>query len=95
LRRIQDWATGGLWPDFTILLDCEIEVASSRMKARAGTGDRIEQESRRFHERVRRGYLELAQAAPKRFIVVNANGPFQEVITNFRAAFADALTGHC
>ena len=95
LRRIQDWATGGLQPDFTILLDCEIEVASSRMKARAATGDRIEQESRRFHERVRGGYLELARAAPKRLIVINANGPLQEVITNFRVAFAEALTGHC
>ncbi len=95
LRRIQDWATGGLCPDFTILLDCEIEVASSRMQARAATGDRIEQESGSFHERVRGGYLELARAAPERFIVVNANGPLQEVVTNFRVAFAEALTGHC
>jgi dTMP kinase len=94
LRRIQDWATGGLWPDFTILLDCEVGVAAGRMKAREGTEDRIEQESRRFHERVRVGYLELARSAPERFIVLDANRPLQEVIVNFRVTFAQALMGH-
>jgi dTMP kinase len=93
LRRIQDWATGGLWPDFTILLDCEVEVAAGRMKARAGTEDRIEQESRRFHERVKEGYLELARSSPKRFVVLDANRPLQEVIMNFRAAFPESLLG--
>ena len=89
LRRIQDWATGGLWPDITILLDCEVDVASGRMKARVGTEDRIEQESRRFHERVKDGYLELARSAPERFLVLDANKPLQEVVTSFHAAFAE------
>jgi dTMP kinase len=94
LRHLQDWATGGLWPDFTILLDCDLEVASSRLKARAGAADRIEKESRDFHERVKDGYLELARSAPHRFIVLDANRPLREVIKNFRSAFTEALRRH-
>jgi len=91
LRQIQDWGTGGLWPDLTILLDCDVGVASRRMKARKETEDRIEQESRLFHQRVREGYIELARSAPERFVVVNANRALEEVIVEFRAAFVEAL----
>jgi dTMP kinase len=91
LRQLQEWAAGGLWPDYTILLDCDIDVASSRVKDRAGAADRIEREDRRFHERVREGYLELARSAPGRFIVLDGNRPLEEVIANFRNAFVEAL----
>jgi dTMP kinase len=94
LRDLQDWATGGLWPDVTILLDCDIDVASSRMIARSGTTDRIEKENRHFHERVRAGYLELARSAPDRFIVLDGNRPLHEVILNFRTALIEALGRH-
>jgi dTMP kinase len=91
LRQIQDWGTGGLWPDLTILLDCDVGVASSRMKARNEAEDRMEQESGLFHQRVREGYLELARSAPERFVVVDANRALPEVILNFRAALVEAL----
>jgi dTMP kinase len=90
LRQIQGWATGGLLPNLTILLDCDIEVASARMKARELTGDRMEQESRSFHERVREGYLQLARLDPDRFVVLDANQPLEQVIADFRAVFLDA-----
>jgi dTMP kinase len=92
LRRIQDWTTGGLWPDLTILLDCDIDIASGRMKARKETEDRIEQESRLFHQKVRDGYLHLARSMPKRFVVLDANRALQEVMASFRAAFLGAMT---
>jgi dTMP kinase len=91
LRQIQDWCTGGLWPDLTVLLDCDVGVASSRMKARKETEDRIEQEGRLFHQRVREGYLELARSAPERFLVVDANRALREVIADFRVALVEAL----
>jgi dTMP kinase len=91
LRQIQDWGTGGLWPDLTILLDCDVGVASSRMKARKETEDRIEQEGRLFHQRVRDGYLELARSAPERFLVVDATRALREVIADFRVALVEAL----
>jgi dTMP kinase len=92
LCQLQDWATGGLWPDFTVLLDCDVAVASSRLKDRAGAADRIESENLRFHERVREGYLELARSAPGRFIVVDGSRPIEEVTMNFRTAFVEALS---
>lgn len=92
LRDLQDWGTGGLWPDVTILLDCDIDVASGRVTARSETTDRIEKENRRFHERVRAGYLELARSAPERILVLDATKPLHEVIPNFRAAFLEALS---
>jgi dTMP kinase len=91
LRQLQEWAACGLWPDYTILLDCDIDVASSRLKDRAGAADRIERENRRFHERVREGYLELARSEPRRFIVLNGNQPLEEVIMSFRSTFVEAL----
>jgi dTMP kinase len=95
LRQIQDWGTGGLWPDLTILLDCDVGVASWRMKARKETEDRIEQENRLFHQRVREGYIELARSAPERFVVVDANRALEEVIVEFRAALVEALPRGC
>jgi dTMP kinase len=92
LRQIQDWGTGGLWPDLTVLLDCDVGVASSRMKARNEAEDRMEQESRLFHQRVREGYLELARSAPERFVIVDAHGALPQVIVEFRAALVEALT---
>jgi thymidylate kinase len=46
----------------------------------------MEQEDRAFHQRVRDGYLELARSEPKRFTVLNADKPLQEVITDLRLA---------
>lgn len=92
LRRIQHWATGGLWPDLTILLDCDVDIAAKRMKARKGNEDRIEQENRDFHQRVREGYLQLARTAPKRFVVVDGSRALPDVLSSFRETFLQALT---
>jgi dTMP kinase len=93
LQRILDWATGGLQPHLTVLLDCEVAIASSRMSGRKGQEDRIEQEDRSFHQRVREGYLELARSAPERFLVVDGNRRLEEVRANFRESFVAALKG--
>jgi dTMP kinase len=91
LRRIQDWATGGLWPHHTILLDCDVDIALSRMHNRKGAQDRIEQEKSSFHRRVREGYLQLAELEPNRFIVLNTSRPLDEVIQEFREAILHRL----
>lgn len=87
LRRIQDWATGGLQPHRTIVLDCGVETAFQRLEFRNIAKDRIEEESRAFHQRVRKGYLQLASAEPERFIVLNAEQSIEEVIRQFRKVF--------
>ncbi|SPJ13963.1 Thymidylate kinase [Syntrophobacter sp. SbD2] len=88
LRIIQEWTTKDLWPDRTILLDCDIDTAMSRLGARDGTDrDRIEQEDRIFHHKVRKGYLELAEKEPERFLVLDGSKPLEEVIKEFYERF--------
>jgi dTMP kinase len=63
-------ATQGLKPNLTILLDIPVGEGLARKMARRQ--DRFEQETTAFHQRVREGYLELAAAEPKRWLVVDA-----------------------
>ena len=83
LRRINSFATGGLAPDRTILLNVSPEVSAKRMRAReaaTNTGaDRMEKAGDDFHFRLRRGFLELAAAEPERFSVIQADGGVEEV----------------
>ncbi len=62
LRNLCDIATAGLQPDLVFVLDVAWPTASSRMTGRNLNLDRIEGEAAGFHERVRRGFLELAKA---------------------------------
>jgi dTMP kinase len=88
LRMIQEWTTKDLWPDKTILLDCDMDAALSRLGARnGGDRDRIEQEDRLFHQKVRNGYLALAEKEPERFLVLDASKPLEEVIAEFYERF--------
>lgn len=76
LRSTMEFATGGIEPDLTVLLDVDLEVARARLGDQM---DRIEGAGAAFHERVRRGYLELAAADPDRWVVVDAGGTVDEV----------------
>ena len=76
LRALNAFATGGLVPDLTLLLDIPVEEGFRRLAARPPAAeDRIERAERAFHERVRQGYLELARSEPVRFRVLPTAGP--------------------
>ena len=85
IDRLNKAVTAGLRPDLTLLLDCPIETGLQRIQRRSsgmsfeGGPDRMEAESRSFHERVRQGYLSLAAADPVRIRVVDAAGGVEEV----------------
>lgn len=83
IRRINSFATGGLMPDKTVLLDVSPEVSAKRMRAReaaTNTGaDRMEKAGDDFHARLKKGFLELAAAEPERFSVIPADGSVEEV----------------
>jgi dTMP kinase len=64
-------ATQGLKPDLTILLDIPVEEGLARKMARKQ--DRFEQETLTFHQKVREGYLKLAAAEARRWLVVDAS----------------------
>jgi dTMP kinase len=68
---LSEWATGGLVPDLVVLLDVDPAVGLGRASAR-GEIDRLEAEAVAFHQRVRRGFLDLAAANPQRYLVVDA-----------------------
>ena len=78
LRGIIHYATGGLTPDLTLLLDLEPEVGLQR-RLDAGGLNRLDAYDIDFHHRVRAGYLELVKADPDRWIIVDAGRPFEEV----------------
>jgi dTMP kinase len=82
IDTINSVATCGRWPDLTILMDLPVDVAFDRARLRTstlGVEDRIEDESRDFHERVRNGYLELAKRYPERIKVVDATQSVESI----------------
>src|SRR5436190_13353430 len=79
LRALNDWATGSLRPDLTRLFDIERETGVRRARGRGGAELRCEAEDPRFYRRVREGYLTLAAAEPRRFVVIDGNGSIEEV----------------
>lgn len=79
LEQINEPATAGLAPDLVLLLDFQCETGMDRI-SRSGRGaDRIEREAQEFHRKVRSGYLNLAGRDPRRYRVIDANGPVEEV----------------
>ena len=83
LRVANDFACEGLRPDVTFLLEVSPEVSASRMRTREVAthteADRIEKAGDDFHERLRRGYAELAEAEPERIVRIDANGTIDQV----------------
>jgi dTMP kinase len=76
VAELSRWATDGLKPQLTVLLDVDPTVGLARA---TGDPDRIEQESLRFHQAVRQGFLELAAAEPQRYLVLSATGAPDDV----------------
>lgn len=76
---LSSWATGGLKPDLVVLLDVEPQTGLSRVESRSEGVDRLEAESIAFHERVRYAFLDLAAADPKRYLVLDASRPAEEI----------------
>ena len=72
LRALNRAATGGLEPDLTLLLDLAPAAGLARRTRAALPANRLDREPEAFHARVRARYLELAAAAPERFVVLDA-----------------------
>jgi dTMP kinase len=76
IKSLSLWATEGLLPELTVLLDVTPEVGRTR---RGEVHDRLESEEDDFHARVREHYLQLAAADPGRYLVVDASLPAEEI----------------
>lgn len=84
VRYVSEWATEGLRPDLTILLDLDATAARARLDRARTRYDRLEAEASEFHDRVRTAYLELAAAEPGRFLVVDGSLPADDIAATIR-----------
>ena len=91
VRGLSEWATEGLAPDLTILLDLDADAARGRLDEARTRYDRLEAEASEFHDRVRAAYLALAEAEPARFLVVDASRPVDEIAGDIRGRVASLL----
>jgi dTMP kinase len=92
IRTLSRWATQGLVPDLTILLDLPPEVGLARARGRA-VADRLESESLEFHQRVRQAFIALAEAEPDRYLVVDARHTADEIAAQIRQRVTELLSG--
>ena len=93
LRKITEFATGGLTPDLTIYLDIPVEEGLNRKQHAsahdAGEWNRLDREAIEFHRRVRQGYLSLAAAEPERWNLLDARRSIEEVQGEIQKAVYD------
>lgn len=92
VRAINRLATGGVMPNLTLVLDLPVAVVRARLAARGEAHDRLEREDDGFFERVRQGYLDLANAEPKRILVLD--GAEDPATVHARTRDAIRATGH-
>ncbi len=88
VRELNVWATGGLVPALTVLIDLSAAVGRAR---RGGVHDRLEAEADEFHGAVREHFLALAEADPDRYLVVDGERSPEEIHELVRARVATLL----
>lgn len=95
LRGVCNFATGGLLPDITLLLDIPANIGLARQRYL----NRIEEENGEFHIRVRNGFLKLVEDEPDRFLVLDACLPIselcQKIVEELHRRFGFRLSAPC
>jgi dTMP kinase len=91
LRAITRFATGGLVPDITFLLDIDVQEGLNRRINGADEMNRLDLEAIAFHQRVRDGYHQMAAAEPDRWVVVDAGQSPEEIQRELRAITLERL----
>ena len=87
VEQVNRWATGDLRPHLTVVLDLEPQAGLGRFTER----DRIEGQSLEFHQRVRQGFLRLAEADPDHYLVLDARQPVDAIAASIRERVAPLL----
>jgi len=90
LHSIVNFATGGLKPDLSILLDLDVEIGLMRRQKEGGI-NRLDSFAVEFHQRVRTGYHELVTAEPERWVIVDASREFEEVQETLRNVILEKI----
>ncbi|MEO9322745.1 dTMP kinase [Nocardioides sp. C4-1] len=87
VEAVARWATTGLRPHLTVVLDLEPEAGLGRFEGR----DRIEGESLEFHQRVRQAFLAMAHADPEHYLVLDARADVDDIEAAVRAGVVPLL----
>jgi dTMP kinase len=90
VRALVKYATGGLVPNLTVLLDVDVEEGLRRKK-KDNEWNRLDAYTVEFHQRVRKGYHEMVKAEPNRWVVVNAGQKWDLVQVQLRTVIIDWL----
>lgn len=93
VREVSLWATDGLLPNLTILLDIDEAQGRNRLENSRTRYDRLEAEEQEFHAHVRAAYLDLAAAEPDRFLVVDAGATVEAIASTIRDRVSELLHG--
>ncbi len=91
VRALVRYATGGLVPDLTILLDVDVEAGLRRKTQNGSEWNRLDAYTLEFHQRVRKGYLEMVKAEPGRWVVIDAGREWRAVQQDLRRAVVERL----
>lgn len=90
VRALVKYATGGLVPDLTVLLDLDVEEGLKRKK-KDNEWNRLDAYTVEFHQRVRKGYHEMVEAEQNRWVVVDASQKWESVQEELRKVIVDKL----
>ncbi len=90
LKVLVEFATGGLKPDLTLLLDVDVETGLRRKELK-GEWNRLDAYDLDFHQRVRQGYLRLAHDEPSRWVVIDASQSPKQVQSDMRRVVTERL----
>ena len=91
VRALINYATGGLVPDLTILLDLDVEVGLKRKKQNGLEWNRMDAHEVAFYERVRAGYLEMVKQEPGRWVVIDAGQDWDAVQDELRRVIVEKI----
>ena len=91
VRALVKYATGGLTPDLTILLDLDVEIGLKRKTQNEVEWNRMDAYTVEFHRRVRAGYQEMVKTEPKRWVVVNSEQAWESVQAELRKVILGKL----
>ena len=89
-----DFACDGLEPDLTLYLDLDPKIGFERARKAGLTKDRIESETLKFHQNIRKAFRQIAQKNPKRFMIIDASLTPEDVFTSAKEKIDAALKTH-
>ncbi len=92
VKALVKYATGGLMPDLTVLLDIDVEAGLKRKTQNGAEWNRLDAYTVEFHQRVRQGYLAMVKAEPGRWVLIDASPAWDAVQKELRSAVLKRLT---